>query len=68
MPSQPCATCAKPFEPRRSVDRFCSAKCRLAAFKQKHEQVRQDRDARVRRLLREVLALLGEGHHDHIAR
>jgi predicted nucleic acid-binding Zn ribbon protein len=56
----PCATCGAPFAVRRKDHRFCSAKCRLSGFQQKHEHERRERDAKVRLLLGEALRLLSQ--------
>jgi len=50
--------CGTTCEPRRKNHRFGSAKCRPAGFQQKQEHERRERDAKVRLLLKEVLALL----------
>lgn len=50
-----CPGCAQPFEPRRTNQRFCSAKCRLVGYQQKQEKQRRDRDAKARLLLRTVI-------------
>ena len=55
-----CLTCGTEFEPRRRDHRFCSAKCRLRAFEAKQEALRQDRDAKVRMLLEQVLEALDD--------
>lgn len=66
-----CAACGTSFEPRRKDHRFCSAKCRLAGFQQTQQVRGRERDAKVRLLLKEALALLDgdrvqHGHHvDH---
>ena len=39
-----CAHCEADFEPKTSRGRFCSAKCRKAAWQRK----REDREARLR--------------------
>jgi hypothetical protein len=57
-----CAACGAVFEPRRKDRRFCSAKCRLAGFQQKHEHERRERNAKARLLLKEVLTLLESEH------
>ncbi len=53
-----CTTCGTEFEPKRRDHRFCSAACRLQAFLARREAHRQERDAKVRMLLREALGLL----------
>ena len=55
-----CATCQRDFEVRRKAHRFCSAKCRLAWFHQKQAREREERDARVRLLLKDALELLSD--------
>jgi hypothetical protein len=66
MPLQPCDTCQHVYESRRRDQRFCSAKCRMAAFQQRRDQARTERDAKVRLLLHEALGLLEEnGGHDN---
>jgi hypothetical protein len=52
--------CGRSFEPRRTDHRFCSATCRLAGFQREREAKRRERDAKVRLLLGEALALLSE--------
>jgi len=54
--------CGTTFEPHRKDHRFCSAKCRLAGFQQTCEAARRERDAKVRLLLKEALALLVPEH------
>jgi len=62
----PCAFCKTPFEVRRKNHRYCSARCRLTAFQGKRDGRIQDRDAKVRLLLKEALRLLPrmEGNDD----
>lgn len=55
-----CPGCEKPFQPRRKDQRFCSTKCRLAAFQERREQDRHDRDAHVRIKLREAQHAVAE--------
>lgn len=62
MTLQPCDTCQKVFAPRRLDHRFCSAACRLAAFQQRREHARRERDAKVRLLLEDALQLLKEAN------
>lgn len=50
--------CGTQFEPRRKDHRFCSAKCRLAGFQHEREAKLRERDAKVRLLLKEALAML----------
>jgi predicted nucleic acid-binding Zn ribbon protein len=57
-----CAACGGSFEQRRKDHRYCSAKCRLAGFQQARELARRERDAKVRLLLNEALALLAESN------
>jgi endogenous inhibitor of DNA gyrase (YacG/DUF329 family) len=47
-----CPGCGKPFESRRTNQRFCSAKCRLVGYHKKQERERRDRDATIRLHLR----------------
>ena len=51
-----CPMCGTLLQGRQTV---CSAKCRVARSRQKATAIRQGRDAKIRRLLREVFALLG---------
>lgn len=53
-----CETCGTPFEPRHPRGRFCSSKCRAAAWKQGRAKAQAARDARVRGLLAEALRVL----------
>jgi predicted nucleic acid-binding Zn ribbon protein len=52
-----CPVCAKPLGPRQKA---CSGKCRAEWSRLKREQAQAERDAKVRLLLREALALLGD--------
>ena len=63
-----CPGCVKPFAPRRKDQRFCSSKCRLVGYQQKQEQMRRDRDAKVRMKLREALDLLTPDEEHHYAK
>lgn len=57
-----CESCGTAFEPRHPKARFCSDKCRAAAWKQGRVKVQAGRDWRVRMLLEEALRVLtGEG-------
>ncbi len=55
-----CTTCRTEIEPKRRDHRFCSAACRLQAFLARREAHRQERDVKVRMLLREALGMLEE--------
>ncbi len=55
-----CTTCRTEFEPKRRDHRFCSAACRLQAFLARRDNQRAERDARLRRLLKEALGVLGK--------
>lgn len=50
-----CPLCGTPLQGRQTV---CSAKCRIARSRQTREAKRDERDAKVRLLLKEALALL----------
>lgn len=50
-----CPICGEPLQGRQTV---CSAKCRITRSRQRREAKRDDRDAKVRLLLREALGLL----------
>jgi predicted nucleic acid-binding Zn ribbon protein len=50
-----CPICGRPLQGRQTV---CSAKCRIARSRQKHDAKRRDTDAKVRLLLTEALGLL----------
>ena len=54
-----CESCGTPFEPRHPRGRFCSSKCRGAAWKRGRAQAQAELDARVRGLLAEALRVLG---------
>jgi len=61
-----CATCARPFEPRRRAQRYCSALCRSRDFvrqRQEREARRQHRDEELR-----VLALAARQAIEALAR
>ena len=60
--TSPCATCQSVFEVRRKDHRFCSAKCRLTWFHRKQARARDERDAKVRLLLKEALGMLAESN------
>jgi len=60
MTSRPCDYCVKPFEARRAVDRFCSARCRLDSFQRDKARKREDRDADIRRLLKTAVEAIEE--------
>ncbi len=55
-----CTVCDKGFSPKHPRGRFCSSRCRLAAWQQRRAQAQADEKARVRMLLREALELLEE--------
>ncbi len=58
-----CAFCDKGFSPKHLRGRFCSSRCRLAAWHQRRAQAQADEKVRVRLLLRQALAVLeGEEH------
>jgi predicted nucleic acid-binding Zn ribbon protein len=52
-----CPMCGVPLSGRQTV---CSAKCRIARSRQKHEKARANWDAKVRLHLKEALELLGQ--------
>ena len=58
MASRPCDHCGKSFEPRRVDHRSCSSKCRLEGFLAQRAVQQQERNAAIRRKLREALDLL----------
>ncbi len=58
-----CLTCGTDFEAKRGHHRYCSPKCRLKAFEARREALRQNRNAKVRMLLRQALELLKEAEH-----
>ena len=53
-----CEICNAPVQGRRATT--CSDRCRAERWRRGQEQARRDRDARVLRLLREAIRLLGE--------
>jgi len=56
-----CQACRAEFEARKPA-RFCSSRCRSAAWQRARAKAQADRDARVRGLLAEALRVLaGEG-------
>lgn len=55
-----CAVCDKGFSPKHPRGRFCSSRCRLAAWQQRRAQAQADTEAQVRMLLKEALQLLEE--------
>ncbi len=58
-----CVVCAKAFSPKHPRGRFCSSRCRLAAWHRRRAQAQADEKAQVRLLLRQALAVLeGEEH------
>jgi hypothetical protein len=54
-PLIPCEACTTPFEQRNSRGRFCSGKCRAAAWQRK----REDREARLRERVKALAKDLG---------
>ncbi len=60
MGSETCHHCGQAFEPRRRDHRYCSAACRLQAFLARREAKCQERDAKVRMLLRQALEALDD--------
>ena len=59
-----CPACRAPLTGRKTV---CSGKCRATLSRRREEQRRQDRDARIAALLREVLELVEEDRLDGTA-
>ena len=55
-----CLTCGTDFEAKRGHHRYCSTACRLQAFLARREAKRQERDAKVRILLRQALEALDD--------
>ncbi len=55
-----CTTCGTEFEAKRGHHRYCSAACRLQAFLARREALRQERDAKVRILLKQALEALDD--------
>lgn len=54
-----CRGCGTEFEPKHPKGRYCSDRCRLAAWKQGKAQAQADREGRVRMLAEEILRVLG---------
>lgn len=48
----PCPGCKQLFVPRRTNHKYCSPQCRMLSFHANKEATQQDRDAKVRLLLR----------------
>jgi hypothetical protein len=56
-----CPGCGKSFTPRRPNHQYCSATCRVVWFQRKTVLIRQDRDAMLRLLLRQLMDRVQDG-------
>ena len=56
-----CPGCEKPFTPRRPNHQYCSTTCRVVWFQRKTVLIRQDRDAMLRLLLRQLMDRVQDG-------
>lgn len=56
-----CQACGASFTPKHPRERYCSGKCRVAAWERRKTQFQDDRDRRLRYLLEEAMKVLSEG-------
>ncbi len=56
-----CETCGATFTPKHPRGRYCSGRCRVAAWEKRKAQARNERKRKVRGLLEEAIEVLGEG-------
>jgi predicted nucleic acid-binding Zn ribbon protein len=56
----PCSICGTPLRGNQTV---CSAKCRIIRSRQRQEQKRWERDAKIRLCLHDALKLLAEDNY-----